>query len=117
MLVVASRLNVADQNSVAKFPLACQRRDRIAAAGKDTRRMKQVPVSKFKANCSAFIKQVQKTKRSIQITRRGKVIAQIRPLPSEKRANRLGSMKGAPEIVGDIVSPVIDLEDIEVLKD
>jgi len=45
--------------------------------------MKQVPVSKFKANCSAFIKQVQKTKRSIQITRRGKVIAQIRPLPSE----------------------------------
>jgi len=26
-------------------------------------------------------------------------------------------MKGATEIVGDIVSPVIDLEDIEALKD
>ena len=46
--------------------------------------MKQVPVSKFKANCSSFIKQVRETKRSIQITRRGKVIAEIRPIPSEK---------------------------------
>lgn len=79
--------------------------------------MKQIPVSKFKANCSAFIKQVQKTKRSVQITRRGKVIAEIRPMPSGKRANWLGRMKGTVEIVGDIVSPVIDLEDIEALKD
>jgi prevent-host-death family protein len=51
--------------------------------------MKQIPVSKFKADCSAFIEQVRKTKRPIQITRHGKVIAEIRPLPSEKRANRL----------------------------
>jgi hypothetical protein len=41
------------------------------------------------------------------------VIAEIRPVPSGKRANRLGRMKG----MGDIVSPVIDLEDIEALKD
>ena len=79
--------------------------------------MKQVPVSKFKANCSALIKQIQKTKRSIQITRRGKVIAEIRPMPSGKRANWLGSMKGALKIEGDIVSPVIDLDDIEALQD
>ena len=83
--------------------------------------MKQIPVSKFKANCSAFIKQVQKTKRSVEITRRGNVIAEIRPMPSGKRANWLGRMKGTVEIVGDIVSPVIspviDLEDIEALKD
>jgi hypothetical protein len=79
--------------------------------------MKQIPVSKFKADCSAFIEQVRKTKRPIQVTRRRKVIAEIRPLPSGKRANRLGRMKGMGEIVGDIVSPVIDLEDIEALKD
>ena len=79
--------------------------------------MKQVPVSRFKANCSAFIKQVQKTKRSIQITRWGKVIAEIKPVLPGKRANWLGRMKGSVEIVGDIVSPVIDLEDIEALKD
>jgi prevent-host-death family protein len=79
--------------------------------------MKKIPVSQFKANCSALVEQVRKTKRSIQITRRGKVIAEIRPLPSEKRKNWMGSMKGTVEILGDIVSPIIDLEDIEALKD
>jgi len=79
--------------------------------------MKQIPVSEFKANCSALIEQVRKTKRSIQITRRGKVIAEIVPVPSTKSRNWLGSMKGTLKIKGDIVSPVIDLEDIEVLQD
>jgi len=79
--------------------------------------MKQIPVSQFKANCSALVEQVRKTKRSIQLTRRGKVIAEIRPVPSEKGKNWLGSMKGTGEILGDIVSPIIDLDDIEALKD
>jgi antitoxin (DNA-binding transcriptional repressor) of toxin-antitoxin stability system len=79
--------------------------------------MKQIPVSQFKANCSALVEQAGKTKRSIQITRRGKVIAEIRPVPSEKGKNWLGSMKGTAEILGDIVSPIIDLDDIEALKD
>jgi antitoxin (DNA-binding transcriptional repressor) of toxin-antitoxin stability system len=75
--------------------------------------MKQVPVSKFKTNCSSFIKQLEKTKRSIQITRRGKVIAEIRPMLPGKRLSWLGRMKGT----ADIVSPVINLEDIEAFKD
>ncbi|HET8888604.1 MAG TPA: type II toxin-antitoxin system Phd/YefM family antitoxin [Candidatus Angelobacter sp.] len=79
--------------------------------------MKKIPVSKFKANCSALVEQVRKTKRPIQITRRGKVIAEIRPIASERNRNWLGRMKGTVEIIGDIVSPVIDLEDIEALKD
>jgi antitoxin (DNA-binding transcriptional repressor) of toxin-antitoxin stability system len=79
--------------------------------------MKQIPVTQFKANCSALIEQVRKTKRSIQLTRRGKVITEVRPVASERSKNCLGSMKGTAEIVGDIVSPVIDLEDIEALKD
>ena len=79
--------------------------------------MKEIPVSEFKANCSALIEHVRKTKRSIRITRRGKPIAEIIPLASAKGANRLGRMRGTAEIVGDIVSPVIDLEDIEALQD
>jgi prevent-host-death family protein len=78
--------------------------------------MKQISVSQFKANCSALVEQVRKTKRSIQITRRGKVIAEIRPVASEK-SRGLGRMKGTAEIVGDIVSPVIDQADIEAIKD
>ena len=84
---------------------------------KDIYPMKQVPVSKFKTNCSSFIKQLEKTKQSIQITRRGKVIAEIRPMLPGKRPSWLGRMEGTAEITGDIVSPVIDLEDIEAFKD
>jgi antitoxin (DNA-binding transcriptional repressor) of toxin-antitoxin stability system len=58
--------------------------------------MKQVPVSKFKTNCSSFIKKVHKTKRSIQITRRGKIIAEIRPIPSRK-SELGGGIKGIAE--------------------
>lgn len=79
--------------------------------------MKQIPVSQFKANCSSLVEKVRKTKQSIQITRRGKVIAEIRPVPSPNGKNWLGRMKGTAEILGDIVSPVIDIEDIEALKD
>jgi hypothetical protein len=61
--------------------------------------------------------QVEKTKRSIQITRRGKVIADIRFMLPGKRPSWLGRMEDTAEITGDIVSPVIDLEDIEALKD
>jgi antitoxin (DNA-binding transcriptional repressor) of toxin-antitoxin stability system len=103
---------------VAKLPLTLLITEiELSAEGKDGQRMKQIPVSKFKVNCSSFIKQVQKTKRAIQITRRGTVIAEIRPISSGKRTNWLGSMKGMLKIKGDIVSPVIDLEDIEALKD
>jgi antitoxin (DNA-binding transcriptional repressor) of toxin-antitoxin stability system len=73
--------------------------------------MRQIPVSQFKANCSALAEQVRKT-RSIQITHRGKVIAEIRPLPSEKRKTRWAAPK-----VGHIVSAFVDLESIAGFKD
>jgi prevent-host-death family protein len=79
--------------------------------------MKEIPVTKFKANCSSLIEQVRRTKRPIRITRRGKALAEITPVASGKGVYRLGKMKGTAKIVGDIVSPVIDLNDIEALKD
>jgi prevent-host-death family protein len=78
--------------------------------------MKHVSASQFKAKCSALVEQVRRTKRAIQITRRGKVIAEITPVASEKSRGWLQDERAA-EIVGDIVSPVFDLEDIEALKD
>ncbi|MGZ4896713.1 MAG: type II toxin-antitoxin system prevent-host-death family antitoxin [Candidatus Angelobacter sp.] len=52
--------------------------------------MKQIPVSQFKALCSALIEQVRKTRRPIRITRRGKAIAEIVPVPSGKRCQLAG---------------------------
>lgn len=80
--------------------------------------MREIPISKFKANCFALLEQVRKTKKPICITRFGKPVAEIvPPSPTKPTGNWLGSMKGTAEIVGDIVSPVIDLNDIEAMRD
>ncbi len=80
--------------------------------------MKEVTISEFKANCSALLERVGKSKKPIRITRRGKPLAEIVPLSpaAQSRAEWLGCMKGKMRIVGDIVSPVIDLDDLEALR-
>jgi len=80
--------------------------------------MQEVAISEFKAKCLAMLEQVRKTKKPIRITRRGQPVADVVPAsPGKQKGNWLGSMKGSFDIVGDIVSPVIDLSDIEALRD
>lgn len=80
--------------------------------------MEEIAISEFKAKCLALLEQVRKTKKPIRVTRFGKPVAEIvPPTPSPKIQDWIGSMKGKMEIVGDIVSPVIDLHDIEALRD
>ena len=80
--------------------------------------MREVAISEFKAKCLALITQVNKTKRPIRITRYGKPVAEVVPLqPTRRRKSWLGSMAGSMEIVGDIVSPVMDPSDWEALRD
>jgi len=80
--------------------------------------MQEVAISEFKAKCLALLEQVHKTKKPIRITRRGKPVAEVvPPSPAKLKGDWLGSMKGTAEILGDIVSPVIDLDDIEAMRD
>jgi len=80
--------------------------------------MQEVAISEFKAKCLAMLEQVRRTGKPIRVTRFGKPVAEIvPPSPARRSGNWLGSMKGSFDIVGDIVSPVIDLSDIEALRD
>jgi len=80
--------------------------------------MEQIAISEFKAKCLALLEQVQKTKAPLRITRRGKPIAEvIPPSPTTDRADWLGSMAGTVDILGDIVSPVIEESDWEALPE
>jgi len=80
--------------------------------------MQEVAISEFKAKCLALLEQVRKTKKPLRITRFGKPVAEvIPPSPAKQKGDWLGSMTGTMDIVGDIVSPVIDLNDIEALRD
>ncbi len=80
--------------------------------------MEKVPISHFKAKCLALLEQVHKTKKPIRVTRFGKPIAEvIPPSPSAESDEWLGMMSDTIEIVGDIVSPVIEEGDWEALRE
>ena len=80
--------------------------------------MEEIAISEFKAKCLGLLQRVQKTKTPIRITRFGKPIAEvIPPTPTPDRANWLGSMAGTADILGDVISPVMEDSDWEALQD
>jgi prevent-host-death family protein len=79
--------------------------------------MKDIPISKFKAQCLGLIEQVHKTRQPLRITRHGLPVAEVVPAGPDRTRKFVGDMVGTIEIVGDIVSPIIDLEDIEAYRD
>jgi len=51
------------------------------------------------------------------VTRRGQAIADVIPASSDvEERNWMGSMSGSIEITGDVLSPVIEIQEIEALK-
>jgi antitoxin (DNA-binding transcriptional repressor) of toxin-antitoxin stability system len=64
-----------------------------------------------------LLDEVDKTKISLRVTRRGRPIAEVIPTsPNMEERNWLGSMSDSMEIAGDVVSPVIEIQEIEALK-
>jgi prevent-host-death family protein len=79
--------------------------------------MKEFSISEFKAKCLALLKQVQKTKQPILITRFGRPVAEVVPPSPAARKDWMGSMKDIVEITGDFVSPATEERDWEALRD
>lgn len=80
--------------------------------------MKDVAISEFKAKCLALLEQVNNTKTPIRITRFGKPIAEVvPPSPMQESKDWLGSLRDSTDIVGDIVSPVVEESDWEAARD
>lgn len=66
--------------------------------------MDSIPISKFKATCTAVISRVQASRSRIVITKRGKPVVEIVPhMPSPTSKKRLGYMAGTARILGDLV--------------
>jgi prevent-host-death family protein len=74
--------------------------------------MESMTVSKFKATCLSILEDVEKQKKRVIITKRGKPIAEV---VSYTKSDRKLSLKGTVTFMGDIVSPVAE-EDWGVLK-
>lgn len=77
--------------------------------------MKKIAAGEFKARCLTLMEDVRSTRRPLIITKRGKPVAKLVPVESEKD-DWIGRLNGKFKITGDIVSPVVPLEDWEALK-
>jgi prevent-host-death family protein len=79
--------------------------------------MQNVSISQFKAKCLGLIEHVHKTRQPLCITRHGRPVAEVVPAGPDRERKFLGDMIGTAEIVGDIVSPIIDPDEIEAYRD
>lgn len=77
--------------------------------------MKTVAAGAFKANCLAIMDEVKAKREPVLITKRGKPVAKLVPAQEEKD-EIFGYFAGKGTIEGDIVEPIVPLEDWECLK-
>jgi len=74
--------------------------------------MESLSVSEFKTKCLSILQDVNKQKKRVVITKRGKPIAEVIPYdPGEKEI----PLKDTVIFMGDIISPVAE-EDWEALR-
>ena len=77
-----------------------------------------IPISKFKATCLRLLDNVKKTGEPILVTRKGEPIALVTPPPAPpKPSGWLGCMKDKIKIQCDIISPILQEKEWEVLDD
>ena len=66
-----------------------------------------IAAGEFKAKCLKLLDQVAQKRETLVITKHGKPVAQVMPMPAKK--NIVGAMRGSVLWEGDIISP-IDVE-------
>jgi len=69
---------------------------------------KMIGAAEFKAHCLRILDEVERTGEPITITKRGRPVAEVKPVGRESPPSFIGSMKGSASWSGDIVSPVYD---------
>ena len=74
--------------------------------------MKTMAAGEFKAKCLAIMDEVSQSGEPVLITKHGRAVAKLVPAGNQAE-DIFGYMAGKVKVVGDIVEPVIPLEDWE----
>lgn len=76
-----------------------------------------ISISKFKATCLARLERVRRTGQRLLVTKRGTPIAEVVPATVDRRAGGwLGSAAGSGRITGDLVAPVVSVNEWEASR-
>ncbi len=76
--------------------------------------MRTMPAGKFKATCLALLDEVEAKRESVIVTKNGRPVAKMVPLELDEDPLKAFFIGG--EILGDIMSPAVPLEDYEAMK-
>ncbi len=69
--------------------------------------MKTIAAGAFKQKCLRMLDEVEETRQTVVITKRGRPVAQLAPLPTEAHGDWAGAMRGTGQILGDLVAPAV----------
>jgi prevent-host-death family protein len=69
---------------------------------------KLIGATAFKAQCLSIIDDVARSRQVVTITKRGKPVAELRPVPAKPKSI-IGAMAGSVLYEGDMISP-LDVE-------
>ena len=72
--------------------------------------VKKIAAGSFKVHCLALMDEVQAKRETVVITKRGKPVAKLVPV-EEQTDDLFGFLRGKVTIVGDVVSPALQLEE------
>ena len=78
--------------------------------------MKEIQISKFKAQCLRLLDEVNRTGEELTVTRNGRPLVVINPSPATKTRAEFGVAKGTGKIMGDLITPAVELSEWEVLN-
>ena len=73
--------------------------------------MIHVTATEYKHNALKLLEQVRVSGEAVQITKRGRVIAQLVRVDEAVPRWEFGQFRGDVTIIGDIVGPIVDPED------
>jgi prevent-host-death family protein len=77
--------------------------------------IKTIPAGKFKAVCLRVMDDVQSTRQPLIVTKKGRPVVKV--IPADQPIDDIfGCLRDEVEILGDIVSPAVPLEDWNVLR-
>jgi prevent-host-death family protein len=87
--------------------------------------MRTIPAGQFKAKCLAILDEVKETGEPVLITKRGKPVARVTTIEDdcskkEKPEDIFGALRGMISVtgdLGDLVDPIVPLEEWDMLKD
>ncbi len=68
-----------------------------------------IGAGEFKAKCLKLLDEVAETRHPLIITKHGKPVARLMPMPEKPKTELFGALRGSVYYEGDIISP-LDVE-------